>query len=161
MANPTGKGGFTGKDDPRRNNGGRTPSKWLHAFLDAANDTSASGDTRREAIAHHLLSVATSWEVRTKGTGENAIQVADAKAAIEAAKLLMGYDMGKPVDIVELSSPDGTMSPAGSLETSGERRSRLLSILGKGPAAFSAPSPQPATEETAAPEGPDESAPGT
>jgi hypothetical protein len=108
---------FKKGEDPKRNAGGRTPVKWLHELLSAANDTSAAGETRREAIGMHLLSIATSWEVKTKGAGESAIQVADAKNAIEAAKLLLGYDMGKPVEAVELSNPDGSMSPSTTVPT--------------------------------------------
>ena len=121
------------KGDPRANRGGRTPSKWLHELLSAANDTSAEGKTRREAIGMHLLSIATSWEVKTKGAGESAIQVADAKNAIEAAKLLLGYDMGKPAESVDLTSSDGSMSPvpAASSLTSAEQRQALSAILTK------------------------------
>jgi hypothetical protein len=57
--------------------------------------------------------VATSWEVKVKGHGEDAIDVADAKDSIEAAKLLLSYDMGKPTESIEIESPLGTMSPVG------------------------------------------------
>ena len=106
-------GGFQEGADPRRNPGGRTPSKWLRKFLDAAYDKSEGGKTRREAIAEHLYEIASSYRVIVKGHGEDAIPFADAKDSIEAAKLLMAYDMGKPVEAIEIESPLGTMSPGG------------------------------------------------
>jgi hypothetical protein len=129
MANPSGKGGFTGKDDPRRNNGGRTPAKWLHEFLDAASDK--ENLSRREAVAAHLFEVATEWEVKVKGRGEQAFEVASAADSIEAAKLLMAYDMGKPTESLEVESPKGTMSPASAVSTltSAEQRQALAAIL--------------------------------
>jgi hypothetical protein len=106
-------GAFKSGDDPRRVGGGRTPTKWLRQYLDAARDKSEGGQSRRLAIADHLYEVATAWEVQVKGHGENAIQVADAKDSIEAAKLLLAYDMGKPTESIEIESPNGTMSPTG------------------------------------------------
>jgi hypothetical protein len=91
------------------NAGGRTPTKWLREFLDAARDK-GNGD-RRSAIAEHLFELATSYEVIVKGRGEDAIPLADAKDSIEAAKLLLAYDMGKPTESIEVESPNGTMSP--------------------------------------------------
>lgn len=61
----------------------------------------------REAIADHLIEVATSWEVVVKGRGDDAIPVASAKDSIEAAKVLWAYDMGKPVESLEVSNTDG------------------------------------------------------
>jgi hypothetical protein len=58
--------------------------------------------TAREAIADHLIEVATSWQVVVKGHGEKAIEVASAKDSIEAAKVLYAYDMGKPVESLEV-----------------------------------------------------------
>jgi len=97
--------------DKQPANPGRTPTAWLRKFLDAAHDKGPEGKTRREAIAEHLFELATSYSVVMKGHGENALELASGKDSIEAAKLLMQYDMGKPVEAIELTSPDGTMSP--------------------------------------------------
>ena len=89
------------------NPGGRTPVKWLRELLDAARDKTPGGVTNRQAIGMHLIEVATSYEVVIKGQGENAIPMASAKDAIAAATLLMAYDMGKPVDPVAITDPEG------------------------------------------------------
>lgn len=83
--------------------------------------------------------------------------------ASAAQKTLIEQYGGKPKAQVDLTSSDGSMSPSGGLETSGERRARLLSILDKAPAIPAVPPPPSpsTTEETAAPEGSDEPAPGT
>jgi hypothetical protein len=103
MSNPNAKppegGDFMQGDDPRRNRGGRTPSKWLRDYLNAAYDKSPEGAPRRNAIAQRLFEIAT-------GTATEA----DTRDSIEAAKLLLAYDMGKPTESVEMSNPDGTMS---------------------------------------------------
>lgn len=98
---------FQAGDDPKRNPGGRTPTAWLRKLLDAAHDKSPEGRSRREAIALHLIEVATSYEVVVKGRGEDAIPLASAKDSIEAAKVLYAYDMGKPVESIEVKNPDG------------------------------------------------------
>lgn len=51
---------------------------------------------------YHLVEVATSWEVVVKGHGDDAMPVASAKDSIEAAKVLFAYDMGKPVESMEV-----------------------------------------------------------
>jgi hypothetical protein len=81
---------------------GRTPTAWLRAKL--AKSLKDRDVSAREAIADHLIEVATSWQVVIKGHGENAIEVASAKDSIEAAKVLYAYDMGKPVESIELNS---------------------------------------------------------
>lgn len=135
MSRPPTDGGFKDGQDPRRNAGGRTPSKWLREYLDAANDKGPDGQTRRQAIAAHLFEVATSWTVKIRGRGEDAIEVADAKDSIEAAKLLMAYDMGKPVEQIEVESPLGTMShpTAATVDwmNSEQRMHKLRELLGK------------------------------
>jgi hypothetical protein len=104
---------FGAERGPAPNRGGRTPSKWLREYLNAAGDGTDGGKARRLAIADHLYEVATSWDVKVKGHGEDAIPVADAKDSIDAAKLLLSYDMGKPTESIEIESPGGTMSPTG------------------------------------------------
>lgn len=111
--NPSPETRFGADRGPRPNPGGRTPSKWLRDYLNAAKDGTTGGAARRLAIADHLYEVATSWDVKVKGHGEDAISVADAKDSIEAAKLLLSYDMGKPTESIEIESPNGTMSPTG------------------------------------------------
>lgn len=88
------------------NPGGRTPTAWLREFLSAAHDKSDEGKSRRMAIAEHLLEVATSYEVIVKGRGDDAMPMASAKDSIEAARLLMAYDMGKPVESIEVTQSD-------------------------------------------------------
>jgi len=103
--NPTGKGGEETrfKAGASGNPGGRTPTAWLREFLSAACDKSESGQSRRQAIAEHMFEVATSYEVIVKGHGEEAIPIASAKDSIEAGKVLFAYDMGKPVESLEVN----------------------------------------------------------
>lgn len=107
--------------------GGRTPAKWLRGLLDAANDKTEGGESNREAIARHLIEIATSYAVKIKGRGDNAIEFADAKDSIEAARILWAYDMGKPVEALELSSPDGSLA--------GPKVFAYLPLNGRGPRA--------------------------
>ena len=102
---------FGGERANRANAGGRTPTKWLRDLLGAARDQTPGGQTHREEVFYHLLEIATSWEVVIKGRGDDAIPVASAKDSIEAAKLLYAYDMGKPVEALEVSNPDGSLGP--------------------------------------------------
>lgn len=85
---------------------GRTPTKWLRELLSASRDESPGGRSRREEIALHLVEVATSYEVVLKGRSDP-IELASAKDSIEAARLLYAYDMGKPVESLEVSNTDG------------------------------------------------------
>lgn len=69
---------------------------WLRERL---NKASRSGSTtEREAIVDHLIEIATSWDVRIVGKGSDGelLKVASGRDAVEAAKLLLGYDMGSP-----------------------------------------------------------------
>ena len=75
------------------NPGGRTPTRWLRAFLDAAYDKSEPGKDRRQRIAEHLYEVATSWQIIQLG---REYEVASARDSVAAAALLLAYDMGKP-----------------------------------------------------------------
>ena len=73
---------------------GRTPTGWMRERLSKA---ARSGDkTAREEILEHLIEVATSWEVRVVGKDRDGemIKVASGRDSVEAAKLLLGYDMG-------------------------------------------------------------------
>jgi hypothetical protein len=108
------------------NAGGRTPSKWLRELLSASFDRSPGGPSRREKIGLHLIEVATSWKILHFGKD---IEVASARDAVEAAKLLMAYDMGKPVNSVEVTSPDGSMSP--SCEAASKTTSELRQAIAK------------------------------
>ena len=133
MPNPNGgpeEHRFKPGDDPKRNGGGRTPTKWLREFLDAAHDKADGSGSRREAIAHHLVEVATSWKVVVRGRGENAIDVASAADSVKAAELLYAYDMGKPVDSLEVSNPDGSLTPAGiAMCLNSEQRATAIAAL--------------------------------
>jgi len=126
--NPSPSTRFGGDRANHGNAGGRTPSRWLREFLDAAYDKGPTGQTRREAVAAHLFEIATSWKILH--FGEN-LDVASGRDAVEAAKLLFGYDMGKPAQSVEVSNPDGTLSPQQQSDraTTAELRARLEAIL--------------------------------
>jgi hypothetical protein len=93
---------FGGERANRANAGGRTPTKWLRDLLGAARDNGPDSRSHREAVFYHLVEVATSWEVVVKGHGDDAMPVASAKDSIEAAKVLFAYDMGKPVESMEV-----------------------------------------------------------
>ena len=80
------------------NPGGRTPTAWLRELLSAANDRSPEGKTRREAIFFHQLDIAT----RT-GRGMDA----SPREATAAAGILNAYDMGKPVEALEVTTFGG------------------------------------------------------
>ena len=80
------------------NPGGRTPTAWLRELLSAANDKSGEGKTRREAIFFHQLDIAT----RT-GRGVDA----SPREATAAATILSAYDMGKPIESVEVTTFGG------------------------------------------------------
>src|SRR5512136_2684731 len=83
---------FSSTYQPARN--GRTRTSWLSAKLNAA--TGPDGQTVKEKIAAHLIEIATSWEVKIigkDGDGE-VLKVASGRDAVEAAKVLFGYDMG-------------------------------------------------------------------
>lgn len=102
--NPSPETRFGGPRAPAGNPGGRTPTAWLREKLSKAikdGDVSA-----REAIADHLIEVATSYEVIVKGR-EEPIELASAKDSIEAAKVLYAYDMGKPVESHEVTTNNG------------------------------------------------------
>lgn len=103
--NPSPDTRFGGPRAPAHNDGGRTPTAWLRTKLTKAlkeGDVSA-----REAIADHLIEIATSYEVVVKGHGESAIPMASAKDSIAAAAILYAYDMGKPVESHEVTTNDG------------------------------------------------------
>ncbi|HJX52388.1 MAG TPA: hypothetical protein VJ801_06445 [Polyangia bacterium] len=87
------------------NPGGRTPSKWLREYLDAAYDKTAGGRTRRLTIADRLMTIAMSDTLTKEGINY--------KDSMDAIRLLTAYDMGKPVEAVELSGAGGSpLSPA-------------------------------------------------
>ena len=94
---------FGGPRGNPNNGGGRTPTAWIRKILGERSETGAE---RREHILRHLIDVATKWEVRVIGRDSDGelLKVASARDAVEAAKLLMTYDMGKPsgeLDIAE------------------------------------------------------------
>jgi hypothetical protein len=86
-------------------NAGRTDSRWIRNKLGKAfrdGDKSA-----RDAIADHLIEVATSWEVRVIGRDSDGemLKVASARDAVEAAKVLFAYDMGMPKKGTNVAPP--------------------------------------------------------
>ena len=101
--NPSPETRFGGPRAPESAHG-KTPTAWLRAKLaKAVKDGDVSA---REAIADHLIEIATSYEVIVKGR-EDPILLASAKDSIEAAKVLYAYDMGKPVESHEVTTNNG------------------------------------------------------
>jgi hypothetical protein len=134
-------------------NPGRTPTKWIRERLSRA---AKSGDcSERESIYEHLLEVATSWEVRVIGRDSEGelLKVASARDAVAAAKLLFEYDMGKPVNSVEVSNPDGSLAGASLTgKTTSELREAIAKAI-RAPAAIpTAPTQEPAPQEEKAPD---------
>jgi hypothetical protein len=87
-----------GTIDDKRYSGGRTPSKWLHEFLDASKDKGPNAESRRIESAEAVMAV-----IRNPAT--------PAKDVITAIELLWAYDMGKPTASIEVESPNGTLGP--------------------------------------------------
>ena len=48
------------------------------------------------AVLAHLYEVATKWQVIVVGHGDEPLEVASARDSVEAAKLLLAYDVGVP-----------------------------------------------------------------
>jgi hypothetical protein len=110
---------FSADYQPQHN--GRTPTAWLRRKLDAA---ARDGDqTLRDKIFEHLVEVATKWEIVVKGRDPDGapIEVASARDAVEAAKLLFSYDFGRPRE-----EPEATVPVPGGIATEGRP---LLDIL--------------------------------
>ena len=102
--NPSPETRFGGPRAPVGNAGGRTPTAWLRDKL--AKSLKEGDVSAREAIADHLIEIATSYEVIVKGR-EDPIPLASAKDSIEAAKILYAYDMGKPIESHEVTTNNG------------------------------------------------------
>ena len=102
---------FSSANQPQ--NPARTDTRWLRKRL---SEVSKNGDkTAREAIADHLIEVATSWEVRVIGRDSDGelLKVASARDSVEAAKVLFAYDMGLPkkgTPVALPSNADATQS---------------------------------------------------
>ena len=60
---------------------------------DILRERDEAGKPWREQIVRHLIEVATRWNVIVLG---REMEVASARDSVEAAKLLFGYDVGKP-----------------------------------------------------------------
>lgn len=75
---------------------------------------------------------------------------ADAKDSIEAAKLLLAYDMGKPTESLEIESPSGSMSPSRKATTAETRQEldRVLEALGGTPAPSATVESESTNQET-------------
>lgn len=84
---------------------GRPSTAWIRKRLNQPCKTDAER-TQREAIFDHLVEIATSWEIRISGRGADGepIEVASGRDAVEAAKLLLAYDLGKPPESRDLES---------------------------------------------------------
>ena len=109
-------------------NAGRTDSRWIRNKLGKAfRDSDKSA---REAIADHLIEVATSWEVVVVGRDSDGslLKVASARDSVEAAKVLFAYDMGLPKKGAPVAAPAGTDLTRSTYDIALETyRQRLLS----------------------------------
>jgi hypothetical protein len=115
------------------NPGGRTPARWLRDLLDAAYDKSEPGVTKRQKIGEHLIEIATKWEIIHLGRN---YEVASGRDAVEAAKLLLSYDMGKPVNSVEVTGANGgPIASVVATQTTAELREMIAVMLGLSPTA--------------------------
>jgi len=81
--------GFSG------NLNGRPSVKFIRDIL---RERDEAGKPWREQIVRHLIEVATRWNVIVLG---REMEVASARDSVEAAKLLFGYDVGKPAASTE------------------------------------------------------------
>ena len=102
--NPSPETRFGGPRAPTASTSGRTPTAWLRAKL--AKSIKDGDVSAREAIADHLIEIATSYEVIVKGR-EDPIPLASAKDSIAAAAILYAYDMGKPIESHEVTTNAG------------------------------------------------------
>lgn len=104
------------------NPGGRPSTKWFREILDQPFKDKVAGKdvTTREALAHRLIETA----MDPKHPGH-----------LGALTLACAYDMGKPVDSVELSGPGGrpiaTDTIVAPRRTTGELRKRLAALDAK------------------------------
>jgi hypothetical protein len=72
----------------------RTSYAWMRKLLsEATHDPGSGAKTHRDAIARHLIDVATHWEIQVRGKD---YKVASARDSVAAAALLYQYDMGRP-----------------------------------------------------------------
>jgi hypothetical protein len=109
--------------------GGRTPTKFLRDILskpissvEAAADFRRvakleGGEEVRAAFVHRLIQIAFTDRVIVVGHNratDTPVERVSSKESIEAIKVLQSYDQGKPVEAIEHTSPDGSMSPAGA-----------------------------------------------
>lgn len=96
-------------------NPGRTPTAWMRKILSEKGDDSLQ---HRERVFRHLIEVATSWEIIVKGrsTSGDPIEVASGRDSVEAAKIILGYDVGLPKKLeAPITVPDGMLTEGRSL----------------------------------------------
>lgn len=106
--------------------GGRTPTKFLREKLskpistvEAAADFRrvaklSGGESIREAFVDRLIQIAFTDRVVVvgRGRGGEILERVSGKESIDAIKVLQQYDMGKAPAPLEVTSPDGSMSPS-------------------------------------------------
>ena len=92
MANPSPN--LATRFQPGYRGPGRPPVGWLRDVMSEEK----GGITNREKIARHLIEIATSWEVKVIGKGADGevLKVASGSDAVQAARILYSYDIGKP-----------------------------------------------------------------
>ena len=90
---------FSSENQPEINTaGGRTPTSYIRRQLNQRGEYFGKTESMRDQIILRLIETATSQEIRIVGRGRDGepIEVADMRAANEAAKILLAYDMGQP-----------------------------------------------------------------
>lgn len=88
-------------------NSGRPKTAWIKKIL---NEKNPEGQEKREQIVRHMITVATSVSIIHAGKD---LEFASARDAVEAAKLLLAYDVGLPPKAERMISPvtvDGSKS---------------------------------------------------
>lgn len=101
---------------------GRPPTRWLR---DRLGERGPDGKTARERIADHLVEVATRWTIQQFGRD---IEVASGRDAVEAAKILYAYDLGKP----SVSHDEFMLTLAEHLrKVEGDRVDMAMKLLGE------------------------------
>lgn len=126
------------------NAGGRPKSQWIKDFL-GVSDPRGPGKTRKQWLLESLWTTAIDRNHRDH---------------VKAAVVLLAYDVGKPVETVELSGPDGGPvpgAPSAMMMTTEQRVRRFSQIMQKAAATAAddaaaevSAEPEPAAVETPA-----------
>jgi hypothetical protein len=115
MANPSPNVATRFRPGQSGNRRGPQQTRFIREIL---RERDPDGQPMREQIVRHLIEVATRWNVIVLGRD---MEVASARDSVEAAKLLLSYDVGKPRDM-----PDPLVVVPPDVETEGRP---LLDII--------------------------------